>query len=340
MCRKIILLVIVALQVFMLEAQTVKPKDRVVVAYITSWKDVMPDPSLVTHINYAFGEVNDSFDGVDIQKPERLRQISALKKKHNKLKVLLSIGGWESGGFSEMASDESKRGSFVNNCADIVNDFNIDGIDIDWEYPSSSAAGIKSSPQDIDNFTSLMRELRIKLSDNKLVTFATVASAQYIDFKSVMPYCDFVNIMAYDMGRPPRHNAPLFPSERSSFSVQQAIDAHIKAGVEPHKLVLGVPLYGHGNKNKGVSDFVDYKNMGKYDKYIHLWDSTACVPYVIDKQNDMIISYDSPESLTLKCNYAVKRGLLGMMYWEYACDDEDLSLVKAVYKAVKAKKQK
>ena len=80
---------------------------RVVVAYVTAGSDVVPDPSLMTHINYAFGHVADSFDSLIISRPERLDQIVALKAKNPKLKVLISVGGWGSGNFSEMAADST-----------------------------------------------------------------------------------------------------------------------------------------------------------------------------------------------------------------------------------------
>ena len=67
---------------------------RVVVAYVTSWSDVMPDPQYMTHINYAFGHVDSTFDAVRIDNPDRLRAIAALKKGSPSLNVMLSVGGW------------------------------------------------------------------------------------------------------------------------------------------------------------------------------------------------------------------------------------------------------
>ena len=91
-----------------------KPKadNMVVVAYVTSWTQEIPDPTTMTHINYAFGHVNDSFDGVKIDNPDRLRMIVGLKEKNPELKVMLSIGGWGSGRFSEMAASEKNRKAF------------------------------------------------------------------------------------------------------------------------------------------------------------------------------------------------------------------------------------
>lgn len=330
--RKLILTLMLA-SVTMFAVQAKSPADKIVLAYITAGNDVMPDPDLVTHVNYAFGIVKPTFDGVNIQNPDKLRAIVEIKKVKPSLKIMLSIGGWGSGGFSEMACVDSLRAKFVEECKNIVEDFKIDGIDMDWEYPSSKSAGIHAQPEDVDNFTKLITELRAALGKDKLLTFASPARARFYDFKAVMPIVDFINIMAYDMGRPPRHNAALFPSEMSRFSAQESIDNYIAAGVPVEKLVLGVPLYGHGDKKTGHPDYVDYRNIGDYSKYTHKWDKAAQVPYVVDENDNMIVTYDNPKSLKLKCKYALKRGLLGVMYWEYACDDPTLPLVKTIYKS-------
>lgn len=133
---------------------------KVVVAYVTSWSRDIPDPSLMTHINYAFGAVPEDFRGVSIANEGRLRAIAALKKENPHLRVLLSVGGWGSGRFSEMAASDEYRALFARACRKACDDYNLDGIDIDWEYPTQSGAGISSSPQDTEHFTLLMRDLR------------------------------------------------------------------------------------------------------------------------------------------------------------------------------------
>ena len=74
----------------------------------------------MTHINYAFGHVNESFDGVRIDNEERLKQIVDLKKQNPELKVLLSVGGWGSGRFSEMAANDEYRRAFAKDCDRVV----------------------------------------------------------------------------------------------------------------------------------------------------------------------------------------------------------------------------
>ena len=103
---------------------------RIVVAYVTSNPTVMPDPSRMTHINYAFGHVNDTFNGVRINNESRLHSITALKKDAPWLKVCLSIGGWGSGRFSEMAATDENRKAFAADCARVVAEFDLDGIDL------------------------------------------------------------------------------------------------------------------------------------------------------------------------------------------------------------------
>lgn len=305
----------------------------IVLAYITAWNDIMPDPDYVTHINYAFGQVNETFNGINISNEERLKSIVKLKENAPHLKIMLSIGGWTSGGFSEMAGDVVTRKSFAKDCKRVVDEFKLDGIDMDWEYPTSTAAGISASPDDTENFTLLMKEIRDEIGKDKLLTLASVNSARYVDFKAIDSYIDFVNIMTYDMGRPPYHNSPLYKSPNvRRLSADESVDAHVAAGVPLNKLTLGMPFYGHGIDS--ISDFIDYKDMPILKGYTQKWDSLAMVPYLVDKDGKFVCSFDNEESLRIKCEYLLEKGLLGAMYWEYSCDDDNGSLRKAVYNTV------
>ena len=302
-------------------AVTVAESDRVVVAYVTSWSRVIPDPSTMTHINYAFGHVNDAFDGVRIDNPKRLKVMVNLKKNNPELKVMLSVGGWGSGRFSEMAAEEANRRSFADDCLRVVEEFGLDGIDIDWEYPTSSLAKISSSPDDTENFTELMKELRRALGNDRLLTLASAASAEYIDFKAIEPYVDFVNIMAYDMANAPKHHSALYESEISGdMTSDKAVKAHLAAGVPAEKLVLGMPFYGRGGLK--ISSFNDYKDLHHHTGVVEKWDDKAMVPYLVDEDGVLQLGYDNPRSLKIKCEYVKENGLKGAMYWDYDGDNE------------------
>lgn len=303
---------------------------KVVVAYVTSWSEVMPDPQYMTHINYAFGHVNESFNGVKIDNEERLRQIVDLRKQKPELKVLLSIGGWGSGRFSEMAANDEYRRAFAADCDRVVKEFALDGIDIDWEYPTSSMANISSSPDDTENFTLLMQDIRAAIGNEKELTLATVASARYIDFKAILPSVDFVNIMAYDMASAPKHHSALYPSGHSGdITSDGAVTAHLKVGVPPSKLVMGMPFYGRGGD--GYPSFQDYNKVGNTDtQYTEKWDEVAQVPYLADKNDTLVFGFENPRSLAIKCQYILDKDLLGGMYWDYSGDNEQGDLRRTV----------
>ena len=307
-------------------------EDKVVAAYVTSWSDVMPDPALLTHVNYAFGGVNETFDGVSIANEPRFAQIVDIKKTKPELKVLLSIGGWGSGRFSEMAANDSLRNSFAKDCARIVNDYGIDGIDIDWEYPGSSAAGISSSENDKENFTLLMRDIRSAIGDDKLLTLASACTPEYIDFRAVMPYVDFVNLMTYDMGNAPLHHAALYQSENTpEMTCESSVKAHIAAGVPAGRLVLGLPFYGKGAVGEHGAD---YRNITVPEGGSIVFDSVAMVPYVADATGKMVLGFDNAESIAAKCRFVDENGLLGAMYWDYAGDNNEKELATTVYNAI------
>ena len=294
--------------------------NTVIVAYVTSWTNEVPDPSTMTHINYAFGHVNDTFDGVRIDNPDRLRMIVGLKAQNPALRVMLSVGGWGSGRFSEMAATKENRMAFARDCKRVVEEFGLDGIDIDWEYPTQSSAKISSSPQDTENFTLLMRDLRKVLGKQRLVTAATVCNANYIDFHSCIQYMDLVNVMAYDMGNAPKHHAALFPSPHAGYCTSsQAVEAHLKAGVPREKLVMGVPFYGKGKRDdEGLRE---YRRSGRLPEgYAHHWDDEGRFPYITNAQGEFVWGYENARSLAEKCQYILDNHLRGGLYWDYASD--------------------
>ncbi len=313
--------------------QTTTP-DKIVLAYVTSWKNTTLDPHVVTHINYAFGHVNDTFDGIRIDNETRLKQITALKSVNPSLKVLLSIGGWGSGGFSEMAADEEKRSSFASDCKRVMEEFHVDGIDIDWEYPTMGIANISASSDDTENFTYMMQDIRSAIGKGGLLTLASDASGKFINFRAIEPVVDFVNIMTYDINHPPYHHAAVYPSERTQYgSCQEAVEAHVITGFPIEKLVLGVPFFGHAVAP--LPEYINYEKILQLEGYIAAWDETSCVPYLTDSLGQMVCSYEDSRSIAIKCDFVREKGMLGIMYWEYDSDDKEGTLRRAVYNGMK-----
>ena len=317
-----------------------------IIAYYTENSSALPDPACLTHINYAHGRFVDKETGdggIWIEKPELLEKVIALKQQKPSLKVLLMIGGWgdKADGFSMMARDAKKRALFCQSCKEHIDNYGLDGIDIDWEYPTAGPSENGKHPDDTKNFNLVLKELRETIGNTKIISYASSASANYVDWKTAMLYLDYVNVMTYDMGDPPYHNAPLYYSAAitKKRSVDQSITQHFSAGVPLNRQVMGVPFYGHGTDP--YKDDVKFNEMSgifsssKYEgKNIRKWDAVAKVPYLVDESGTFLLGYDDQESVTYKGQYVVQKKLLGAMFWEYRHDDSQGTLRKALCKAI------
>lgn len=311
------------------------PEEKYLIAYVFRMQDT-PDASYLTHINYAFGHVNDRFDGVRLDQPEELRRLVGIKKDYPHVKILLSIGGWGSGNFSEMSDSDSLRGSFARDCRRVVEQFGLDGIDIDWEYPGDTVAGISASERDRRNYTLLMRDIRTAIGPDKLLTHATGGFGKYYEFEELERYIDWTNVMSYDLGWAPYHNSPLYPSDLldpASISVSQCVEAHLRAGATLGKMVLGLPFYGHGVE--GFPRGVDLTKAHLLPGYTYHWDSVAQVPYLTDDAGGQFaFGYEDEKSLRLKALFAAEKGMKGAMYWSYNGDNAAGDLRRTVYQAL------
>ena len=310
-------------------------ENRHVIAYVTAWQEDLPNPTYLTCINYAFGHVNQTFDGVEIENPRRLAQIVAIKQLKPTLKVVLSIGGWGSGRFSEMAADPVKRLSFTKDCKRVMDQYGLDGIDFDWEYPGQNAAGISASPDDEANYTLLCRDTREAIGKDAILSQATVCTAKYIDFKAVDKYMNYHNIMSYDMGigTPGMFNSALYRSERvGAACTHEAVLAHIEQGIDPSKIVMGLAFYGRGKEGfPAPADMAAAQKRG-IEGYVWQWDDVAKNPYFADPQTgELVFGYEDLESIAIKASYAVDNGLAGVMYWSYDGDNKKGDFRRTVY---------
>lgn len=307
------------------------------------------DLQKLTHLNVAFGHVvNDEIATAHLKHTEVLREV---KREHPELTVLLSVGGWSAGGFSEAASTEEGRKSMAASAVRVINELPFDGIDLDWEYPCYGEAGIHSSPEDKRNFTLLLKIMREALDakgaqDGRhyLLTIAAGADQYYVDgteMDQVQQYLDFVQLMTYDMRGGFQiltgHHTNLYTPTGDLFriSVDASVNLFHQVGVPKEKIVIGAAFYsrvwnGVPDRNHGLHqmaessggygpDFTvlsaEYINKNGYVRY---WDEEACAPYLFN--GSRLISYDDEESIACKCKYVKDMGLAGIMFWEYTCD--------------------
>lgn len=202
------------------------------VGYMPSWSGSVTSIqySKLTHINYAFALPNSNGTLQAIDNTAKLSQLVSLGHQ-NGVKVSLAIGGWNDGNdsaFEQLAGNSGSRTTFVNSVMGVINQYGLDGVDIDWEYPDPGASG--------NNYTALMQQLSNTLHANgKLLTAAVVSeggTAEGVQ-PAVFGYVDWLNIMAYDGGS---------PHANYDWSIASA-NFWKNRGLPKNKTVLGVPFY-------------------------------------------------------------------------------------------------
>ncbi|MEG2805810.1 glycoside hydrolase family 18 protein [Stenotrophomonas sp.] len=233
----------------------------------------------LTHLFYAFATIEDGRCAVDAQADAHFQALAALKRAHPHLHTLISIGGWNAGGFSDAARTAERRQRLVASCVALFfqqHPGSFDGVDIDWEFPVyGGPTDITDRPEDRRNMTLLVQEFRRQLdvagaarAQHLLLTAALPAGrvqtdgpydpARSYEIGALGRVLDFINLMSYDMGTGfspvSTFNAPLrevpadplAPAQRRWNNVEAAVQYYRQQGVPADKLVLGVPFYGRG----------------------------------------------------------------------------------------------
>ncbi len=336
--------------------------DKLILGYVTDGAlegVTREDANRLTHINLAFGKVKDSL--LDMSHLPHIGEVARIRALNPKLKFVLSVGGWGAGGFSIMSRTAASREAFAASCLRAVEQYALDGVDIDWEYPCDGSAEIDFDPSDKENFTYLLQALRDALGKERVVSIAAGAGHYFIEgteMDKVAAICDYVQLMTYDIRsgfqREAGHHTGLFtsPGDRLNDSVRASVEDFHAAGVPREKIVIGAAFYsrrwdGLPNVNNGL--FQMAQTVGQYgpgytkleeefinkNGFIRYWDDDAKAPYLFNGSS--LISYDDPESIRLKCEYLKKEGLRGIMYWDHG-SDPSRKLLAAMYQGLTGEK--
>jgi chitinase len=368
MVKSLFLLLASSLAISPLRAGPLSKQSSQVIAYIFPQSGVLQpeqiDARAVTRINYAFANIQDGL--MVLGHPNdaaNLAVLAGLRKENPSLTILISVGGWLwSGQFSDVALTQQSRSKFIQSVVEFINLYRLDGLDIDWEYPGMPGAGHPFRSEDRENFTKLLKELRAQFNREKsgtgrklLLTIAAGAGDDYLahtEMAEAQKYLDTVNLMAYDYYEPSSgpitgHHAPLFPNpiDPQKVSAASSASAFERAGVPAHKLVLGVPFYGHmwgdvPDSNHGLyqsgksipnayAPFSLIESSMLNQGFTRYWDSTSSVPYLYNPEKRVFVSYEDEESLAAKCKYVLEQKLGGIMFWSYF-NDSDGKLLKTI----------
>lgn len=314
----------------------------------------------LTHLIWCFGHLEGDVMMVAPEQGLIIERMVALKERNPSLKVLLSLGGW--GGCatcSAVFSREEGRRTFAAGVKDMLAYYNADGIDLDWEYPAvQGPPGHAFAPEDRDNFTLLVRELRSVLGDRFEISFAAGGTDACLingfDYAAVMPLVDRMHIMSYDLvhgySTHTGHHTPLRSVPGQTLSADHAVCLLDSLGVPRRQVVIGAAFYARIFKDvppesNGLFQPGTFKNTipcSSIDTTITpangwrlLRDEGAEAAYAYHADQRSFITYDDARSTAAKAHYVNTEGLGGIMFWQLVDDRREGGLLDVMYKALR-----
>lgn len=220
----------------------------------------------LTHLIYAFVKPNPDGTLAPIKKPERLKELVEKSHQHG-VKVIIAVGGIRNGNqlmvtnFESLTASDKTMNVFVDEMAKFVDTYNLDGVEIDWEYPY---------PHTKDKFEKLMVALRAVLTEKGKTLSAAVAGATSVNTLAPtvtslsdksLQCMDWVNIMAYDLG------SGLAGQQSPYWFADTSIDYFLSRHVPSEKIVLGLPLFARPSW-KQYRDLVKMDKENAYKDYV------------------------------------------------------------------------
>ncbi|EDW06271.1 acidic mammalian chitinase [Drosophila mojavensis] len=311
---------------------------------------------LCTHINIGIANLVNT----TLQLSARLEQVlqdetRIYRAAHPQVKLLLWIGGADSGHqFAVMVANHDRRKQFLRSLRAVLHKYpSLDGIDLDWEFP-------RAYDNERMHFSQLLHEIRLEWRrekrTNNLLTLAVAAPEGIAffgyDIGEINLYVDYVNLMSYDFHFYREDtpftglNAPLYArstehSIMATFNINYTVHWWLKNGLEPQRLVIGLPTYGHSftlmnplNRRIGApaSGFGECGQLGFTTlsetcecahqfiiEPFYTYDNDTCSPYISGVQE--WISYESMTSISCKANYVKSMNVGGLMIFSLNTDD-------------------
>ncbi|GKE40462.1 acidic mammalian chitinase-like protein [Tanacetum coccineum] len=310
--------------------------------------------SYFSHIYYAFVLPSPTTYELDIMPNdvEKLHEFANSSSSWNlPSKTILSIGGGGGGAlpgiFSQMASQEYTRASFINSTIKVARDYSFDGVDLDWELPSNES--------DMSNLGLLFKEWREALECEanitgrpRLILTSVVYYAPNISYdggprsypiQEISQYVDWISPMCFGYhgsweNFTGSHSSLYDPN--TDLSTDFGIGSWIKTGVPPKKIVMGLPLYGptwslqdpHVNTigaptigtgpGNGILLYSQVVDFNRGNNATIMFDKTRISYY--SYAGDSWISYDDIGSIESKVQYARGRNLGGYFFWALGQD--------------------
>ena len=304
------------------------------VGYYANWtRSTMPPKSVpwknLTHVAHAFilpgatGGLRNISTYVDAE---------LISEAHaHGVKVVASVGG--AGAVFDANTTASVRAKTIADMATLCSTYGYDGIDIDWEFPDTTAKGAA--------WAAMISELRVALDAVRpglSISAAISTGSYYGDWLPTagLKALTWVGVMTYDYAgdwsSTSGHDSPLYPSKGGDGgSVSESMDYFLKTrGLSSDSVLLGLPFYGHEFGASAIAstpvapasapDYRDIVPMLSTAGWASAWDDTAKVPYLHRSASPGFLSYDDVRSIGAKCAYGKTRAVGGAIIWHLAGD--------------------
>lgn len=315
--------------------------DKVFVGYLYRQPEKI-NFGLYTHLCHAFVVADE--DGTIRQSrtcPNRELVTDAHKAG---VKVLLSLGGWGwDKQFAAIVSKPEAEQRYVKSVMAMVEEYDYDGIDLDWEYPDAR--------EEVIGFERLSRGFRKQLDElgqkkgrhlfQTMAASANPPTLKWLTNELLLETMDWVHVMTYDYAgdwtQYAGHHSPLFASSKqpgAPRSTELSMKYLIDRGMPANRLAVGLPLYGKGfavsqpyastkDAAKGRAKGGGYNNIAKLIKdegWTRSWDDETKNPWAISPDGSAVIGFDDAESISLKTEWAMKQGFRGVFFWQIGGD--------------------
>ncbi len=298
---------------------------------------------LYTHLAHAF--VTADAEGKIRANPNVPSRELTTEAHKAGVQVILSLGGWGyDKQFGEIATHPEAEERYVSSVLGLVDDFDYDGIDFDWEYPDTEA--------EVVGFERMTRAFRagvdaIGKAKNRTMRLTMAASSnvgtlRWLKTDFLLETIDWINVMTYDYAGDwtsfAGHNAPLFASSKEPGGLMRSTSATLEhllvdRKIPADRLAMGIPLYGRGfnvaepyASTKEVAKKPipngNYANLAKLQAqgWTRAWDDETKTPWLIAPDQSAVIGFDDAESVKLKTEWATQKGLRGVFFWQVAAD--------------------
>ncbi|KAJ9081667.1 Chitinase 4 [Entomophthora muscae] len=286
-----------------------------------------------------------------------LAALYAFKYENPHVRVLLSVGGASperTANFTKATSGADRAANLARSCVRLAMDYGLDGIDYDWESPSST--------EEWDNYAELLRQTRVVLdsyqySNRYLMSVALMPmvlfeNTTHKSIPKIASQVDFVNLMTYDAAPGSDralHNAPLYSTSESygAMSINDTITKALEY-FSPNKIIVGQPLYGvlintqPKNNTRGLFDPVYTPGSGagagivanqgavsrsimynsvrdtylSNENFTRYWDDAAKATWLFNPTTHQFLTYSDESSIQAVLDYVEKMDLGGIFFWQ------------------------